>query len=210
DEALVGRILDAVVASVDVPVTLKTRTGWDPEHRNGVRVARIAEDAGIQSLAIHGRTRACKYGGEAEYETIAAIKDAVSIPVIANGDIDTLEKSLEVLRLSNADGLMIGRAAQGRPWIFDEWNAALLNREKKYALEKNFLRAMMIGHLNELHLFYGEKKGVRVARKHLVWYFESFAYSGKIRHQAVRADSAHEQLRLIEEFFDLASDSAAA
>ena len=210
DEPLVARILDAVVAAVDVPVTLKTRTGWDPEHRNGVRIARIAEDAGIQSLAIHGRTRACKYGGAAEYETIAAIKDAVSIPVIANGDIDTLEKSLEVLRLSNADGLMIGRAAQGRPWIFDEWNAVLLKREKKYSLEKNFLRAMMIDHLNELHLFYGEKKGVRVARKHLVWYFESFAYSGEIRHQAVRADSAQEQLRLIEEFFDVSSDSVAA
>ena len=210
DEKLVAQILDAVVAAVQVPVTLKTRTGWEPGHRNGVQIARIAEDAGIQSLAIHGRTRACKYGGQAEYETIAAIKDAVSIPVIANGDIDTLEKSLEVLRVSNADGLMIGRAAQGRPWIFDEWNAVLLKQERKYPLEKNFLRAMMIDHLNELHLFYGEKKGVRVARKHLVWYFESFAYSGEIRHQAVRADSAQEQLTLVEEFFDVSSDSLAA
>ena len=130
--------------------------------------------------------------------------------MIANGDIDTFEKSLEVLRLSNADGLMIGRAAQGRPWIFDEWNAALQQSERKYPLEKNFLRAMMIDHLNELHRFYGEKKGVRVARKHLVWYFESFAYAGDIRHQAVRADSAREQLRHVEAFFDDSSRSLAA
>ena len=114
------------------------------------------------------------------------------------------------MRLSNADGLMIGRAAQGRPWIFDEWNAALLQCDRKYPLEKNFLRAMMIDHLSELHRFYGEKKGVRVARKHLVWYFESFAYSGDIRHQAVRTDSAQEQLRLVEEFFDVSSASLAA
>lgn len=202
DEKLVAEILTAVVKAVDVPVTLKTRTGWDRDHRNGVRVARIAEDAGIQSLAVHGRTRACKYGGCAEYATIADIKSAVSIPVIANGDITSLEKSLEVMRLTQADGIMIGRGAQGRPWIFAELNAALQKAPQKYRLEKSDLRAIILGHLNELHLFYGEKKGVRVARKHLVWYFETLAYRGEKKHQAVRAESAQEQIQLVKECLD--------
>ena len=200
DELLVDRILTKVVNAVDVPVTLKTRTGWDTEHRNGARIARIAEAAGIQSLVIHGRTRACKYNGNAEYETIAAIKNSVSIPVIANGDITTLEKSLEVLQLTQADGVMIGRGAQGQP--FQKLNEALEKSGGKSPVEKQDLRAIILGHLNELHLFYGEKKGVRVARKHITWYFERLAYSGEIRHQAVRADIAENQLRLIEEFFD--------
>ncbi len=212
DEQLVADILETVVNAVEVPVTLKTRTGWDPEHRNGVRIARIAEDAGIQSLVIHGRTRACKYAGNAEYETIAAIKNAVSIPVIANGDITTLEKSLEVLELTQADGLMIGRGAQGQPWIFRKLNNLLNKNPQETRLEKDELRAIILGHLSELHRFYGEQKGVRVARKHIVWYFERLAYSGEITHQAVRADSAQQQLRLIEEFFerDDASGSLAA
>ena len=141
DEQLVADILETVVNAVEVPVTLKTRTGWDPEHRNGVRIARIAEDAGIQSLVIHGRTRACKYAGNAEYETIAAIKNAVSIPVIANGDITTLEKSLEVLELTQADGLMIGRGAQGQPWIFRKLNNLLNKNPQETRLEKDELRA---------------------------------------------------------------------
>ena len=152
DEALVARILDAVVTAVDVPVTLKMRTGWDPEHRNGLQIARIAEDCGIQSLAVHGRTRACRYQGEAEYETIARIKQTVSIPVIANGDLTTPEKSLEVLRLTNADGLMIGRGAQGRPWIFRELLFYRENGAQKVPLDKNELRAIMLGHLDDLHL----------------------------------------------------------
>jgi tRNA-dihydrouridine synthase B len=202
DEILVARILAAVVAAVDVPVTLKTRTGWDSENKNGVTVARIAEDAGIRSIAVHGRTRACRYAGEAEYETIARVKEAVSIPVFANGDITTLEKSLEVLRLTNADGLMIGRAAQGRPWIFRELLEGLDKCEKNTRLEKRELRDMMLGHLKDMHRFYGEKTGVRVARKHLTWYCDNLASADEFRYRVVRVDSASEQLRLTKEYFD--------
>ncbi len=202
DEILVARILDAVVAAVDVPVTLKMRTGWDPEHRNGPQIARIAEDSGIRSLAVHGRTRACRYNGEAEYETIARVKQSVSIPVIANGDLSTPEKSLEVLRLTNADGLMIGRGAQGRPWIFRELNFYLENGVQKVPLDKTELRAIMLDHLDELHRFYGVKRGVRVARKHLTWYCEKLANADEFRYQAVRVNSASEQLRLTKEYFD--------
>ena len=202
DEALVARILDAVVAAVAVPVTLKMRTGWDPEHRNGPQIARIAEDCGIQSLAIHGRTRACRYQGEAEYETIARIKQSVSMPVIANGDLTSAEKSLEVLRLTNADGLMIGRGAQGRPWIFRELISYLENGVQKVPLAKNELRAIMLDHLGDLHRFYGEKRGVRVARKHLTWYCDKLANADEFRYQAVRVNSASEQLRLTKEYFD--------
>ena len=202
DEALVARIIAAVVAAVDVPVTLKMRTGWDREHRNGPRIARIAEDCGIQSLAVHGRTRACRYQGHAEYDTIARIKQDVSIPVIANGDVTTPEKSLEVLRLTNADGLMIGRGAQGRPWIFRELAIYLGNGAKKAPLDKNELRAIMLGHLSDLHRFYGEKRGVRVARKHLTWYCDKLANADEFRYRAVRVNSASEQLRLTREYFD--------
>jgi tRNA-dihydrouridine synthase B len=202
DEALVARILDAVVAAVDVPVTLKMRTGWDPEHRNGPQIARIAENSGIRSLAVHGRTRACRYQGEAEYETIARIKQAVSIPVIANGDLTTPEKSLEVLRLTDADGLMIGRGAQGRPWIFRELNFYVENGTQNVPLDKNELRAMMLAHLSEIHHFYGEKRGVRVARKHLTWYCDKLANADEFRYQSVRVSSASEQLRLTNEYFD--------
>ena len=147
DEKLVAAILEAVVAAVAVPVTLKIRTGWDPQHRNGTQIARIAEQSGIQSLAVHGRTRQCRFKGEAEFDTIAQIKQQVSIPVFANGDITTLEKSLEVLRLTNADGLMIGRGAQGRPWIFRELLNFYKTGKKIAPLEKNELRDTMIGHL---------------------------------------------------------------
>lgn len=205
DEKLVARILHAVVAAVDVPVTLKMRTGWDPDHRNGVSIARIAEDAGIQSIAVHGRTRACRYRGLAEFETISRIKETISIPVIANGDVTTPEKSLEVLRLTHADGLMIGRGAQGRPWIFRELNHFLISGAAIAPLEKKELRDMMLGHLKELHQFYGDKTGVRVARKHLTWYCRSLPNSDEFRHQAVRVDSASEQLALTKEYFDRAN-----
>jgi tRNA-dihydrouridine synthase B len=202
DEKLVAAILEAVVAAVTVPVTLKMRTGWDTEHRNGAQIARIAEQSGIQSLAVHGRTRQCRYKGEAEFETIAQIKQQVEIPVFANGDITTLEKSLEVLRLTNADGLMIGRGAQGRPWIFRELLAFHQDGKKIAPLEKNELRDTMLGHLKELHRFYGESVGVRVARKHLTWYSKQLANAGEFRYQAVRAERAKEQIRLIREYFD--------
>jgi len=202
DVQLVEAILLAVVAAVEVPVTLKMRTGWDPEHRNGELVARIAEDCGVQALAIHGRTRACRYRGCAEYETIARIKDSVQIPVLANGDITSPEKSLEVLRLTNADGLMIGRGAQGRPWIFRELLQFARSGEAKTPLEKNELRDIMLGHLNDLHEFYGESAGVRVARKHLTWYCKSLVDANDFRYQVVRVESGSEQIRLTREYFE--------
>jgi len=202
DVVLVERILRAVVAAVDVPVTLKTRTGWDREHRNGVEIARIAEQAGICAITIHGRTRACRYGGNAEYETIARVKAAVSIPVIANGDIDSSEKSLEVLRITGADAVMIGRAARGRPWIFRELNEFLECGNKISPLEIEKVRDIMLRHLTELHGFYGEKTGVRVARKHLGWYCAGLENAATFRSQVVRAESAAEQVRLTRDFFN--------
>ena len=208
DPALVARILSAVVGAVDVPVTLKIRTGWDPEHKNGIDIARIAEESGIQSLAVHGRTRACRYNGHAEYETVSAIKSAVSIPVIANGDIDTPEKSLEVLRLSAVDGLMIGRAARGRPWIFRELDYFLENGTQIAALDNREVRDIMLDHLSDLYRFYGDSTGVRVARKHLTWYCAGLERSEDFRSRVVRVDSASEQIRLTREFFGrLAGDS---
>jgi tRNA-dihydrouridine synthase B len=202
DEKLVAEILTRVVVAVDVPVTLKMRTGWDPQHRNAVAIARIAEGAGIRSLAVHGRTRACRYRGDAEYETIAQVKASVSIPVIANGDITTPEKSLEVLRLTNADGLMIGRAAQGRPWIFRELEHYAESGKKIAPLDKTELRDIMLGHLKNMHRFYGEPTGVRVARKHLTWYCQNIVNADEYRHRVVRADSGEEQIRLTREYFD--------
>jgi len=201
DEKLVAGILTAVTRAVDVPVTLKYRTGWDREHRNAVHIGRIAEDAGIQALAIHGRTRADRYRGEAEYETIARVKQSVGIPVIANGDITTLEKSLEVLRLTDADGLMIGRGAQGRPWIFRELKQLLDPLADSTQLGKRELRDIMLGHLDGLHRFYGEQTGVRVARKHLTWYCQHLDGADDFRHRVVRVDSASEQLRLTKQYF---------
>ena len=201
DERLVAEILSTVVSAVDVPVTLKYRTGWDREHRNAVQIGKIAEDAGVQSLAIHGRTRADRYKGDAEYETIARVKEKVAIPVIANGDVSTVKKSLEVLRLTNADGLMIGRGAQGRPRIFRDLASALDPAAETTQLEINELRDTMLGHLNELHRFYGETTGVRVARKHLTWYCENLENAEAYRHRVVRVDSASEQLRLTKQYF---------
>ena len=206
DESLVAQILDAVVASVDVPVTLKIRTGWDPEHRNGITIARLAESCGIQALAVHGRTRACRFKGEAEYETIAQIKKAISIPVIANGDIRTVEKSLEVFRVSSADALMIGRGAQGRPWIFRDLNFFYETGKAAQPLAKTELRDIMLGHLNDMHRFYGDRTGVRVARKHLAWYCTSLEKSEEFRSQVVRVDSASEQIRLTREYFSRSAE----
>jgi tRNA-dihydrouridine synthase B len=201
DPGLVTQILESVVDAVDVPVTLKMRTGWDDKNRNGIEIAKIAESSGIQALAVHGRTRTCKFKGNAEYETIAQIKRSVSIPVIANGDITTPEKSLEVLRLSCADGLMIGRGAQGRPWIFRDLNHYMKTGRHSVPLEKNEVRDIMLGHLSDLYQFYGDTTGVRVGRKHLTWYCNSLKKSEKFRFQVVRVDSAAEQIRLTREFF---------
>jgi tRNA-dihydrouridine synthase B len=201
DERLVAQILDAVVAAVDVPVTLKMRTGWDRTHRNGICVGRLAENCGIQALAIHGRTRACRFNGDAEYDTIAQIKNTVDIPVIANGDIATVEKSHEVFDLSSADALMIGRGAQGRPWFFRELNCFYETGRKLAPLAKNELRDIMLGHLDDLYCFYGETLGVKVARKHLAWYCASLEKADEFRGQVVRADSAAEQIRLTREYF---------
>ena len=205
NEALVAQILRAVVSAVTVPVTLKIRTGWDPQNRNGVRVARIAQDCGVQSLAVHGRTRACRFRGEAEYETVAQIKASVKIPVIANGDINTSQKSLEVLRLSGADAVMIGRAAQGRPWFFRELDHYLQTGETIPPLEKNKVRDIILAHLSDLYQFYGETTGVRVARKHLTWYCAGLKNAEGFRSQVVRVDSASEQLRLTQEHFSAQS-----
>lgn len=201
DERLVRNILEAVVSAVDVPVTLKIRTGQHPGQRNGVKIARIAEDCGIQALAVHGRTRACRFKGCAEYETIARIKSAISIPVIANGDITSVEKSLEVLQLSSADALMIGRGARGRPWFFRELNYFRQTGKRISPLEKNYVRDIMLGHLNDLYQFYGETTGVRMARKHLSWYCAGLKNSGDFRSRVVRVDSASEQIRLTREYF---------
>ena len=212
DELLVARILESVVRAVDVPVTVKIRTGWDPEHRNGVAVAAIAEASGVQALAVHGRTRACRFTGHAEYDTIARIKQSVSIPVIANGDITSSEKSLEVLGVSQADGLMIGRAAMGRPWLFRELNHYREKNESIAPLEKNKVRDIMLDHLEDLYRFYGETTGVRVARKHLTWYCAGLQNSDTFRSQVVRAESASEQIRLTLQYFDSTAgdDSLAA
>jgi tRNA-dihydrouridine synthase B len=202
DEDLVARILNAAVSAVNVPVTLKIRTGWDQDHRNGVRIARIAQDAGIQALAVHGRTRACRFGGSAEYSTIRKIVNAVSIPVLANGDIDSPEKAVAVLGATGAAGIMIGRAAQGRPWLFREVCFFLETGRKLTAPTAGEVRDIMLAHLDELYSFYGEFRGVRVARKHLSWYLVKRPESGLFRSQLVRAEVASEQHRLVRQYFD--------
>ena len=205
DEPLVARILAAVVAAVDIPVTLKIRTGWNRDNRNGVRIAKIAEDSGIAALAVHGRTRADLYEGEAEYETIAAIKHAVSIPVWANGDIDSPQKARAVLEYTHCDGLLIGRAAQGRPWIFREIAHYLATGEVLEPPSADEICAILCGHLEALYAFYGELAGVRIARKHLGWYAKDRAENSAFRNIVNRAETAHEQLRLTRDYFAASS-----
>lgn len=202
DEPLVTTILKSVVDAVNVPVTLKIRTGWDKENRNGVAIARIAEDIGIQALAVHGRTRACAYQGDAEYDTIAAIKAAVAIPVIANGDITTPEKAKQVLDYTGADGVMIGRAAQGRPWIFREIQHYL---ETGTHLEEPSLaeiRTTLLDHVSNLYEFYGEYAGVRIARKHISWYSKGCRNGAMFRQKVNHVDTAKQQYDTVREFFD--------
>jgi tRNA-dihydrouridine synthase B len=202
DEALVARICAAVVAAVEVPVTLKIRTGWQRDQRNALTVARIAEDCGIAALAVHGRTRDQQYTGEAEYDTIAAVKQALSIPVLANGDIDSPQKARAVLRHTGCDGLLIGRAAQGRPWIFREVAHFLATGELLPEPSVIEVRDILLAHVRELHAFYGDEAGVRIARKHLGWYAKERPQAAAYRQQVFRAESAAEQLRITTDWFD--------
>ena len=202
DEALVGRILEAVVAAVDVPVTLKIRTGWDAANRNAPAIARIAEASGIQALTVHGRTRDQHYTGRAEYDTIAAIKAAIGIPVIANGDIDSPQRAAQVLRDTGADAVMVGRAAQGRPWIFREIAHYLATGELLPAPGAGEVRDILLGHLQALHTFYGEEQGVRIARKHLGWYAKDRSENASFRAVVNRAQGADEQIALTRGYFD--------
>lgn len=202
DPALVRDILQAVVAAVDVPVTLKIRTGWDPDHRNGVEIAQLAEQAGIQALTVHGRTRACLFRGEAEYDTIKAIKQAVSIPVIANGDIDSVDKARHVLAYTGADAIMIGRAAQGQPWIFRQIRQSLEQNQVPTAPSLEEVRALVLDHIHALHHFYGEYQGVRYARKHVAWYLEKFLDSQDFRRGFNALVTASTQIDALKYFFD--------
>jgi tRNA-dihydrouridine synthase B len=201
NEKLVGKILDSVVGAVDVPVTLKIRTGWDRDHKNALVIARIAENAGIQALAIHGRTRACAYNGNAEYDTIAAVKNHVKIPIIANGDIRTPEEAKRVLEYTAADAVMIGRAAQGRPWIFREISHYLATGNHLPLPEVNEIHHVLVNHLYDLYDFYGEYSGVRIARKHISWYTKGLIGSAGFRHAMNRLQTTDEQLAAVNEFF---------
>jgi tRNA-dihydrouridine synthase B len=211
DEELVSRILEAVTTATDIPVTLKIRTGWNPNNRNGVRIAQIAEAAGIKALAVHGRTRACMFTGHAEYATIRAIKSAVSIPVFANGDICSAQDARDVLNYTGADGVMIGRAALGRPWIFTEINRTLDDPESAeqklispLAVEDR--RDIIMSHLEALYRLYGKDRGVRVGRKHLTWYCKYLEGATTFRDAVVRIESAEDQLQLTANFFDQFQD----
>ena len=201
DELLVAQILEAVVAAVNVPVTLKIRTGWDRANKNGISVAKIAEQSGITALAVHGRTRADLYTGEAEYDTIAAIKQAVSIPVFANGDIDSPQKARHVLQATGADGLLIGRAAQGQPWIFREIEHYLRTGEMLPAPQLAEVESILLEHLAALHAFYGDVMGVRIARKHVGWYLATQPGGREFRSHFNGLQHTQEQCANVREFF---------
>jgi tRNA-dihydrouridine synthase B len=201
NELLVARILDAVVGAVSLPVTLKIRTGWDKANRNALAILNIAEGAGIRALAIHGRTRACAYTGNAEYDTIAAVKAAARIPIVANGDITSPEKARQVLDHTGADALMIGRAAQGRPWIFREIEHFLATGEKLPAPRVAEIHLVLRAHLVELYDFYGVDTGVGVARKHISWYTRGLAGSAHFRHAMNQLPTVDAQVAAVDEYF---------
>jgi len=201
DEALVAEILEAVVAAVQVPVTLKIRTGWDQTNRNGVNIARIAEASGIQALAVHGRTRSELYTGHAEYDTITAIKQAISIPVIANGDITTPQKAWDVLQQTGADAVMIGRAAQGRPWIFREIDHFLRTGTHLPAPDLALQQSILSEHLAALHQFYGAEHGARIARKHVGWYLQTLPGASEFRRSFNALTCADQQHHAINQYF---------
>ncbi|KQX97539.1 tRNA-dihydrouridine synthase B [Rhodanobacter sp. Root480] len=209
DEPLVARIVKAVVDAVEVPVTLKIRTGWNRDNRNALNIARIAEDAGIAALAVHGRTRADKYEGEAEYDTIAAVKAAVRIPVLANGDVCSPQQAKHVLDVTGADAVMVGRGAQGRPWIFREIAHYLATGELLPEPTPAEVATILLGHLDQLYAFYGEQQGVRIARKHLGWYAKDRPENAAFRQVANRAETAAEQRRLTRDYFAALGDASA-
>src|SRR3989440_1404929 len=202
NESLVGAIVERVVAAVDVPVTLKIRTGWDRQHRNAVRIAHIAENAGIAALSVHGRTRECGFVGAVEYDTIRAVKRAVNVPVTANGDVDSPEMARDVLEHTGADAVMIGRAAQGRPWIFREIRHFLDYGEKLPSPCVAEIRQLILEHLAEHHAFHGEESGVRIARKHLGWYAAELEGGDAFRHEINFIDDASAQIAAVNRFFD--------
>ena len=202
DEALVSDILEAVTRAVSVPVTLKIRTGWDEHSKNAVTIAKMAEQNGIALLSVHGRTRADAYNGEAEYETIAAVKQAVSIPVLANGDINSPEKAASVLNITGADGVMIGRGAQGNPWIFQAINQYLATGQLIAEPSKQEVFSTLTGHINALHEFYGDYMGVRIARKHLGWYLKGQGIAKHHYQQFNSLEHCHEQIQAIENIFE--------
>ncbi|SDR82794.1 tRNA-U20-dihydrouridine synthase [Halopseudomonas litoralis] len=210
DERLVTEIIEAVVGAVDIPVTLKIRTGWDPEHRNGVTIARIAEQSGIQALAVHGRTRSELYTGEAEYDTIAEIRQAISIPLFANGDIDSPEKARHVLDHTGADAVMIGRAAQRRPWIFREIDHYLRYGEHLPAPGLAWQQSLLLAHLDALQEFYGLEHGVRIARKHVGWQLQSLPGAEEFRRRFNRMDCGAQQRQEIQYFFNRLMDGGLA
>ncbi len=199
---LVEEIVRAVVGAVNVPVTLKIRTGWDPDNRNGVQIARIAQDNGIQALAVHGRTKACMYKGEAEYDTIRAIKQAVTIPVIANGDITSAQKARFVLDYTGADAIMIGRAAQGRPWIFREVVHYLKTGTELPAPEISAVQEILLEHVRGLHQLYGDLLGPRIARKHVGWYLAEQDREGLFRSEFNGIEQAQQQLDALNVYFE--------
>ena len=202
DEVLVGRILEAVVQAVpDTPVTLKIRTGWDRNTRNALRILQIAEQAGIQALAIHGRTRACGYGGHAEYETIRAVKAVARIPIVANGDIDSPQRAQHVLAITGADAVMIGRAAQGRPWLFREIEHFLKSGEHLPPARVLEIHQLLVEHLDDLYRFYGHETGVCVARKHISWYTRGLVGSAAFRQAMNRLPTASSQRQAVDGFF---------
>jgi tRNA-dihydrouridine synthase B len=202
DETLVKKILDAVVNAVNVPVTLKIRTGWDKDQRNAVTIAKIAEQAGIAALTIHGRTRACKFEGVAEYDTIGLVKQQVGLPIIANGDIDSPEKAKQVLSMTNADALMIGRAALGNPWLFGQIDHFLDTGTHLNKPDTSEIHQILLKHLDSLYSFYGNKVGVRMARKHIVWYVKPLNIDLNMRQHINQAEHPEQQLNLINTAFN--------
>ncbi|WP_291345762.1 MULTISPECIES: tRNA dihydrouridine synthase DusB [unclassified Acinetobacter] len=202
DEDLVARILDAVVSAVDVPVTLKTRLGFLNGHENILRVAKRAEESGIAALALHGRTREDMYLNTARYELIKQVKELIDIPLIANGDIDSPEKAKYVLDYTGADAIMIGRAAQGRPWIFREIAHYLKTGEHLAAPDIAEVKAVLLGHLAELYDFYGEYSGCRIARKHIAWYTKGLRSSNEFRQNMYKVENTADQAKVVESYFD--------